>query len=51
MANLINNIRINEDGEDLKCQDIVDIKKCNITKNYLKEWIMVQVLVKCFEGL
>ena len=37
MANLINNIRINEDGEDLKCQDIVDIKKCIVTRNHFKD--------------
>ena len=35
-ANNINNLRFYEDGEDLECQDIVDIKKCNITKNYFK---------------
>ena len=36
MANLINNIRFNENAEDLQCQDIEDIKKCIVTKNHFK---------------
>ena len=37
MENGINNIRINKDGEDLKCTDQESIKKCIVTKEHFKD--------------
>ena len=37
MANLIKNIRLNENGEDLDCVDVSTIKKCTIKKEHFKD--------------
>ena len=34
---LINNIRLNPDGEDLKCDDIAGYKKCTVNKSHFKD--------------
>ena len=37
MNTLINNIRLNPDGEDLKCDDIGNYKKCIVDKSHFKD--------------
>ena len=37
MNTLINNIRLNPDGEDLKCKDIENYKKCTVDKSHFKD--------------
>ena len=37
MNTLINNIRLNPDGEDLKCDDIAGYKKCTVNKSHFKD--------------
>ena len=32
----INNIRLNENGEDLDCSDVLAIKKCTVKKDHFK---------------